>query len=535
MPLPTEPAASTAVAAAVGAWGDALGSQYVITSSDALLRAGTATYKSSSTVAAVIRPANREQVQRCLAIANRFHVPVYPISTGKNWGYGSRSPVKDGVLLDLGRMNRIVELNEELAYVTVEPGVTQRQLHEELRARGSRLWMDATGASPDCSIIGNTLERGFGHTPMGEHCNYACALEVVLPNGECIETGFGRFNAPAAPVYRWGVGPSVDGLFAQSNLGVVTRMTVWLMPKPDRYCAFFFQTERALGEIVEALRPLRLDGTLRSVVHIGNDYKVLSSSGQYPWNETGGQTPLSRDVMARLRSKLRIGRWNGSGGIYGTRAQMRGAKAALRSALHGKASRVAFVDEGTVSWLQLIEKPYSALTGKNDLSRALRMVPPLLGLLRGAPTDGFLASAYWRKRTPVPVDPDPDADRCGLLWASPVAPATKSDTQAMADIAEQLALRHGFEPLISLSMINERSTISTISLTYDRDVPGEDDRAAECYRDITEQLLDRGYPPYRLNTSAMGYGRFNGAYRELIESIRRAVDPNRILAPGRYE
>jgi 4-cresol dehydrogenase (hydroxylating) len=535
MPLPSDAAVPTAVAAAMSAWLDVLGAEHVLTSPSVLVRASTATYEAGAAVSAVIRPANRDQVQRCLAIANRFHVPIYPISTGKNWGYGSGAPVRDSVLLDLGRMNRIVELNEELAYVTVEPGVTQRQLHAELRARGSRLWMDATGASPDCSIVGNTLERGFGHTPMGEHCNYACAFEVVLPNGECIETGFGRFNARAAPVYRWGLGPSVDGLFAQSNLGVVTRMTVWLMPKPERYCAFFFQTERPVGEIVDALRPLRLDGTLRSVVHIGNDYKVLSSSGQYPWTETGGQTPLSRDAMARLRSKHGIGRWNGSGGVYGTRAEMRGAKAALRCALRRKASRVAFIDEGTVSWLQLVEKPYSALTGKSDLSRALRMVPPLLGLLRGEPTNDFLASAYWRKRMTVPADPDPDADRCGLLWASPVAPATKSDTQKMADTAEHLALTHGFEPLISLSMINERSTISTISLTYDRDVPGEDERAAACYRDITGQLLDRGYPPYRLNTMAMDYGRVDGAYKALIQSIRRAVDPNGILAPGRYE
>ena len=531
----SETPAATAVAAAVSEWRAALGAEHVTTTGGDLDQASVATYATRSSVLAIIRPGSRDDVQRCLRIANRFLVPVYPVSTGRNWGYGSRSPVADAALLDLSRLNRIVELNEELAYVTVEPGVTQRQLHDELRARGSRLWMDATGASPDCSIIGNTLERGFGHTPMGEHCNYACAFEVVLPNGECIETGFGRFNAPAAPVYRWGVGPSIDGLFSQSNLGIVTRMSVWLMPKPERYCAFFFQSERAIGEIVDALRPLRLDGTLRSVVHIGNDYKVLSSSGQYPWNETGGQTPLSRDAMARLRSTLRIGRWNGSGGIYGTRAQVRGAKAALRNALRGRVSRVAFIDEGTLSWLRLIEKPYASVTGKSDLSRALRMVPPLLGLLRGVPTNDFLASAYWRKRMPVPAHPDPDADRCGLLWASPVAPATRSDTQAMADTAEHLALEHGFEPLISLSMVNERSTISTISLTYDRDVPGEDERAAACYRDITEQLLDRGYPPYRLNTSAMGYGRFDGAYGGLIESLRRAVDPNAILAPGRYE
>ena len=57
--------------------------------------------------------------------------------------------------------------------------------------------------------------------------------------------------APAAPVYRWGLGPSLDGLFTQSNLGVVTRMTFWLMPAPEYFQAFFFRCDRD-----EALPPL---------------------------------------------------------------------------------------------------------------------------------------------------------------------------------------------------------------------------------------------------------------------------------------
>ncbi len=120
--------------------------------------------------------------------------PSIPISSGKNWGYGSRVPPRDGVLVDLGRLNRIVDFSEELAYVTVEPGVTQRQLYQFLPERSSQLWMDATGASPDCSIVGNTMERGFGHTPMGDHCSNVCGLEVVLGSGDVIETGFARFD-----------------------------------------------------------------------------------------------------------------------------------------------------------------------------------------------------------------------------------------------------------------------------------------------------------------------------------------------------
>src|SRR5262245_38067897 len=182
---------------ALSAWRGAIGSSSVSTEPEILKTAGTATFATKRQVLAILRPADRPQVQECVRIANQFRVPIYPISTGKNWGYGSRAPVDDAVLLDLGRLNRILDFDETLAYVTVEPGVTQQQLYEFLQAHGSRLWMDATGASPQCSIIGNTLERGFGHTPMGDHCNHVCGLEVILPSGEIVETGFARFPAAA--------------------------------------------------------------------------------------------------------------------------------------------------------------------------------------------------------------------------------------------------------------------------------------------------------------------------------------------------
>src|SRR5579872_82270 len=296
-------------AEALQEWSAVLGPTNVVTESAALRSAETGTFATSQSIPAILRPANRSEVQECLRIANRFGVPLYPISSGRNWGYGSRVPASDGcALLDLGRMNRIVDFNERLAYVTVEPGVTQAQLFAFLEERGSHLWMDATGASPHCSIIGNTVERGFGHTPYGDHFEHACGLEVVLPNGEIVETGFARFSgAQAAPVYRWGVGPALDGLFSQSNFGVVTRMTVWLMPRPEYFQAYYFRCEEAglLQHAIDALRPLRLNGTIRSASHIANDYKVVSALRQYPWRETGGATPLTGEVMAQFRRDLK--------------------------------------------------------------------------------------------------------------------------------------------------------------------------------------------------------------------------------------
>src|ERR1035437_3189287 len=105
-------------------WTTLVGPANVTTGLAELRAAVTGTFATSNRIPAIVRPANREEVQECLRIANRHGIPVYPISSGKNWGYGSRVPTADGcMLLDLSRMNQILDFSEELAYVTVEPGV----------------------------------------------------------------------------------------------------------------------------------------------------------------------------------------------------------------------------------------------------------------------------------------------------------------------------------------------------------------------------------------------------------------------------
>src|SRR5689334_18010189 len=91
-----------------------VGEANVSTHAADLRAAERGTYPTGHRIPAIVRPANRAEVQECLRIANRRRCAVYPISSGRNWGYGSRMPSSDGcVLLDLGRMNRIVDFNEE--------------------------------------------------------------------------------------------------------------------------------------------------------------------------------------------------------------------------------------------------------------------------------------------------------------------------------------------------------------------------------------------------------------------------------------
>jgi len=519
-------------------WAAVVGDDNVVTDATALRAAETGTFASGHRIPAIVRPASRSEVQECLRIANRYACPVYPVSTGRNWGYGSRMPASDGcILLDLGRMNRILDFSEPLGYVTVEPGVTQAQLQQFLQDRGSKLWMDSTGASPHCSLVGNAVERGFGHTPYGDHFANTCGMEVVLPSGEVIETGYGRFSgARSTPVYRWGVGPVLDGLFSQSNFGVVTRITQWLMPAPEYFQAYYFRVEEAssLDRVIEALRPLRLSGTIRSASHIANDYKVVSALQQYPWEVAGGKTPLGPAEMAGLRRTLKIGCWNGSGALYGTRAQVKEARRLLRNALKGCAQRLQFLDDRTIELASLFAKPYEYITGWN-LQRTLAVLKPVYGLMKGIPTSHPLASTYWRKRTPPPEAMDPDRDGCGLVWCSPVAPNDGASARQLTELVTAFVLDQGFEPAISLTMITERALACIISLSWDREVAGEDGRAFHCYRALVDRLAQHGYHSYRLSTGMMSATAQPGAYADLLRDLKQTLDPTGILAPGRYE
>ena len=519
-------------------WIATLGSEYVITDRSILSVAETTTFSTNQVIPAILRPSSRQEVQECLRIANRFRVAVYPVSSGKNWGYGSGVPARTHtVVLDLGRMNRICGFSEKLAYITVEPGVTQRQLHDFLTKEKSRLWMDATGSSPLSSLIGNTMERGFGHTPYGDHFAHSCGLEVVLPTGDCIETGYSRFpNSRTGPIHRWGVGPSLDGLFSQSNFGVVTRMSIWLMPAPDYFQAFFFRCdqERQLGPIIDALSRLRLAGALQSTVHVGNDYKVLTGLRRYPWKEMNGKTPLPPAKMEEFRIQSHIGVWNGSGGLYGTKSQVAESRRLIRAALKGKVDRLSFLDDGLLALSIRYARPVKFFTGW-DLSKLLTLLQPLYGLLKGIPSKQHLTSAYWRKRTPIPDDMDPDRDGCGLLWFAPILPADGEDVEKVRAATVEILLAAGFEPIISLSLINGRAIACVISISYDRAVSGEDTRAMACYETLVARINSFGYYSYRLGIQSMAEMDTPESYGTLMRTIKDAIDPAGILSPGRYE
>ena len=77
--------------------------------------------------------------------------------------------------------------------------------------------------------------------------------------------------------------------------------------------------------------------------------------------------------------------------------------------------------------------------------------------------------------------------------------------------------------------------ICVITISYDRALPGEDERALTCYRVLSEALFAGGYPPYRLSVAGMSQVDEGTTYGITLSAIKAALDPNRVLAPGRYQ
>ena len=141
-------------------------------------------------VLGVIYPRTVSHVQAIVKLANKYKIALYPISQGRNIGYGEMTPYKvDQIVLNLSYLDKIRFFDSAAGEIIVEPGVTQQELANFLKSIQATFWADVTGASPLASVLGNTLEGGFGHTPMGNHRKHLVEVEAVLSDGSLVNTG----------------------------------------------------------------------------------------------------------------------------------------------------------------------------------------------------------------------------------------------------------------------------------------------------------------------------------------------------------
>ena len=179
----------------------------------------------------VLLPSCTAEVQEIILIANRYGLPVYPRSFGVNIA-GASLPYDGGIVIDLKRMDRIYEINQETMTATIEPGVTWGALRKASRAAG--LDVIPIGGPYCVGAIGNFLFTNITKYSTSYAADRAVTFEAVLPNGEIIKTGSQstEIGAKLNPYFRYAYGPDITGLFRGSmgNYGIITKMVMRLRP-----------------------------------------------------------------------------------------------------------------------------------------------------------------------------------------------------------------------------------------------------------------------------------------------------------------
>ncbi len=464
--------------------------------------AGDRTYRGS----AVVLPESTEQVQAVVRLANEYDVPLWTTSQGRNNGYGGASPRVGGSLqVSLRRMNRVLEIDPELAYAVVEPGVRWLDLYEALETGGHRLRLSV----PDIgwgSMVGNSLDNGVTYMPNGQDFSAACGMEVVLPDGELLRTGLGaQPGNPAWHVYKRGVGPVLDPLFMQSNLGIVTRMGVWLQPTPEAYQTLSLNIQHTsdLGAAVDAVRDLMLSGLVRGVPCFysaplnGTIIKDLPMQPGTVWTEEqldqyGRDTGLGR-------WSVRIALWDDPDVMEVKRRKIAQVWARIPD---------SSVYEGPV----YTPEQYGDITNQTE---KVQIGIPHLDLLELFPP--FV----------------------GHVEVSPVAPMKGDVIDEVVDIISSTLVANGFMAQIGILAISARSAAVVTGINFDKTNPDMTKAALSVAHNLINELGERGYVPYRTHLHFMddvaGHLSFNdGAYHRFLGKIKDAVDPRGILSPGRY-
>jgi 4-cresol dehydrogenase (hydroxylating) len=525
---------------ALNDWRAVLGTEAVLTDSSVLARYGVCTTPTNRFIPAVLCPRTVREVQDIVIVAGRYRVPLYPISTGHNWGYGSANPVVDGcVVVDLSNMNRILDFDVELGVVTLEPGVTQQQLSEYIEQNGLPFLVPVTGAGPFCSLVGNALDRGYGITPYADHFGAVTALEAVLADGGIYRPALTELGGSSVDrAYKWGVGPYLDGLFAQGGVGIVTQMTIALAPRPEKIKAFFFSVvdEEGLEPAVAAIRNvLRSMSGITGSINLMNAERVLSMMVPYP-HEAVRSGVIPPQTIAELAKRHRVTTWTGVAAIYGDARLVEVACSVIKAKLRSHVQRLRFLNSGTVSRLQRL---LDFLPAKHTagLVTKLNKLNDALCIMEGRPSEIALPLAYWKSGI-LPsggVGKDPARDGCGLIWYAPLVPMKPEKVRLFVEMVRRICPAYGIDPLITLTSLSDRCFDGTVPLLFRRDDAEGAAKAQACYRALFEAGQEEGFVPYRMSVNSMPLitGQKNGFW-DTVSKIKHALDPDSIIAPGRY-
>jgi FAD/FMN-containing dehydrogenase len=458
---------------------------------------------------AAVAPDRVEQVQEIVRIAGRYKIPLWTISTGKNLGYGGSAPKLSGsVVVDLKRMNRVLEVDDKNHYALVEPGVSYFDLYRYIQEKRLKVWIDP----PDPgwgSLVGNALERGGGYTPMRDHFDAHCGMEVVLANGDVVRTGMGALpNAKTWQQYKYGFGPHVDGIFSQSNFGIVTKMGFWLYPEPEAYFSGNVMVPKHddIHALVETLAHLLNSGVVQGTTSVLNTVDFGPPDPELARIRVGSSTI----DLERYVAQKGLGYWTIDLPFYGP-AKVIAAQWEYAKEKFSRIPGVTFRDGASYRF------PLDAA--------ALEKIPNPVPI--GVPSLTTFAIGGPRSQ--------------GHMWFSPIIPMTGEAvveaTRVFEQVYKDLGAPAGALPGLPIWSFFARAFVIIYFFPIEHDVE-KNRRNREIFKRLVMTAAEHGWGEYRTHIAFMddiaeAYSFNNHALWRLHETLKDALDPNGILAPGK--
>ena len=507
---------------------------------------------------AVVQIKEQSDVKALLCLANaladneKLRFSLYPISTGNNWGYGTSQPAscdKNIILLDLSKLNAIIDFDPELGLVTVEPGVTQQQLSDYLISNGFDYMVPVTGAGPDCSILANALERGYGITPYTDHFAAVNAIQGYWANGDEYQSAIYHLDQSKAKIadktFKWGLGPYLEGLFTQSSYGIVTRMTIRLARRKEAFTSFFIQidNDKYLEQAIPLIRKVlqSYEGIVGSI-NLMDKRRVLSMFAKNPNGYDSHQVMNDSDIE-EIAQKLQTPSWTIVGTIYGSKRIVKAAKYEINSIFKKVPSKRIYSNSLIMRLANII-----IFALPNWLIRAIPMLLTIkeqlisfnLGeeIMLGKPNKVALKLAYWRNpkiNQIQPQDMQPDKDKCGLLWYAPLITMKADTMRDYVKFIREICPKHNIEPFITFTNLKHDCVDSTIPIVFDLTNPQAVQDAHNCLKELVTLGLEKGYVPYRLNIDQQQWLLDNeNNFWQTANKLKETLDPNNILSSQRY-
>jgi len=531
MPAPPPGVSAADFSTALRKFEAAVGEQWVFKSDEdaALYRDAYSPERDEPTerlASAAVAPINVEQVQQVVRIANEHKIPLYPISTGKNLGYGGSAPILSGsVVVDLKRMNRIISVDAGRCQAVVEPGVSYFDLYRHIQERDLEVWID----TPDPgwgSVVGNALDHGVGYTygQYRDHFGSHCGMEVVLPSGELMRTGMAALaNDASWADYKYGYGPYVAGLFGQANFGIVTKMGFWLLPRPEAYRrgTVSVPKRRDIVKLVEHVNYLENLGLIgmpgfRSPLGFAQarepELRALVT-------KPGGP---SDDELDRFAESKGLASWSVELQFYGPEKTIAGSWDYVQQRIGASIPGARF-EEGAVYRFPLTAEQQA------QVQRVHRLVDI------GIPNMSIFAIAGGR--TPQ----NPDSADGGQFYFAPMIPRT-GEAILEANRVLGAAYRDAGLPynqyFSAPACWHYRAFIMITSLPVSRLDPEINRRSRAAFQAIARVAAEHGWgeyrsPPFGVDLVAGAYSFNDHALRRFCETLKDAVDPNGIIAAGR--